>query len=550
MSVLKTSRKSLIWVAAVVLLACPTAMSQTTCGDVTGDEWASIHDLVLIYYYLWLDSMELEPFIDPLAVEGLDGVSGITNNDLSAMQYAFFTAIEPLSCEITSEAYANSEDTLRFVNVAVPPGNDTWEVEVWVNILGPYFAISSAFSYGCTTSDIVLEDIVFHVEREAWQGYLVDTEAQLVAFGTNDLFPKEMPGGYCHLATLRFSLTPSLEQQIIDIELAEYPLPITNHVTVISKETNGALVGTVPELRTFETDPDCDLYGHQCFGGTRGNIDGGLDFVVDIGDLTALINHLFISVTTPEAFGEADVSPDGVLDIGDVTVFVDHLFISQKPLVPCSAGRTAAAKAAARTDLGSLQTSYASGATTITLNTTEELRGLQLTLTGTGSDEVTSLASDKLDLLVGRRDNTIVIGLVDLTGQEMIAVGETDLLSLDGHYTVLSAVASDMSHNSVQLNTVNEYTAEVLPDRFELSQNYPNPFNPATEMRFTIPTASQVSLEIYNLLGQKVATLVNGYLPAGNHAERWDATGQASGIYLYRLQVGDYTETKKMLLMK
>jgi hypothetical protein len=144
----------------------------------------------------------------------------------------------------------------------------------------------------------------------------------------------------------------------------------------------------------------------------------------------------------------------------------------------------------------------------------------------------------------------MVIGLVDLTGQEMIAVGETDLLTLDGHYTVLSAVASDMSHNSVQLNTVNEHTGEVLPGRFELRQNYPNPFNPATEMRFTIPTASQVSLEIYNLLGQKVATLVDGYLPAGNHVERWDATGQASGVYLYRLQVGNYTETKKMLLMK
>jgi hypothetical protein len=86
--------------------------------------------------------------------------------------------------------------------------------------------------------------------------------------------------------------------------------------------------------------------------------------------------------------------------------------------------------------------------------------------------------------------------------------------------------------------------------RCGLKQNYPNPFNPLTNIEFTIPRADFVSLKIYNLLGQLIATVVNEKFKAGSHVLSWHANGFASGVYLYRLQAGQYSETKKLILLK
>ncbi|HWR83846.1 MAG TPA: kelch repeat-containing protein [Candidatus Deferrimicrobium sp.] len=83
-----------------------------------------------------------------------------------------------------------------------------------------------------------------------------------------------------------------------------------------------------------------------------------------------------------------------------------------------------------------------------------------------------------------------------------------------------------------------------------LNDNYPNPFNPATEISFSLPTASRVTLEVYNITGQKVATLVDRFMEAGVHSVTWDGSNAASGVYLYRMQTGDYVATRKMLLVK
>jgi hypothetical protein len=89
-----------------------------------------------------------------------------------------------------------------------------------------------------------------------------------------------------------------------------------------------------------------------------------------------------------------------------------------------------------------------------------------------------------------------------------------------------------------------------LPSGFALTQNYPNPFNPTTTFDFALPSASQVKIDIYNVAGQHVATLVDKFLPAGYYTASWDASAAATGIYLYRLQAGNYSETRKMLLLK
>lgn len=91
-----------------------------------------------------------------------------------------------------------------------------------------------------------------------------------------------------------------------------------------------------------------------------------------------------------------------------------------------------------------------------------------------------------------------------------------------------------------------------LPSTFNLSQNYPNPFNPSTKVNFSLPLASHVTLDVFDVAGQKVATIVNGQLTAGYHTVDIDAQkyGLSSGIYLYRIVAGEYSSVKKMILMK
>ncbi len=91
---------------------------------------------------------------------------------------------------------------------------------------------------------------------------------------------------------------------------------------------------------------------------------------------------------------------------------------------------------------------------------------------------------------------------------------------------------------------------ELLPTEFSLDQNHPNPFNPSTEISFSLPAGTHVTLEIFNISGQKVTTLVDRYYGAGHHSVTWEASHAASGVYLYRLTTEQAVETKKMLLLK
>jgi photosystem II stability/assembly factor-like uncharacterized protein len=89
-----------------------------------------------------------------------------------------------------------------------------------------------------------------------------------------------------------------------------------------------------------------------------------------------------------------------------------------------------------------------------------------------------------------------------------------------------------------------------IPMAYELSQNYPNPFNPSTEIRFALPTEDIVTLKIFNVLGQELMTLMHEKLGAGSHTVRFDASTLTSGVYLYQITAGKFSETKKMVLMK
>ncbi len=90
----------------------------------------------------------------------------------------------------------------------------------------------------------------------------------------------------------------------------------------------------------------------------------------------------------------------------------------------------------------------------------------------------------------------------------------------------------------------------VIPVHFSLSQNYPNPFNPLTKINYSLPNATKVHIQVYDLLGRLVKTLVNEFKEAGSYDVQFDGTGLASGVYFYRIEAGDFVDSKKMVLVK
>ena len=123
------------------------------------------------------------------------------------------------------------------------------------------------------------------------------------------------------------------------------------------------------------------------------------------------------------------------------------------------------------------------------------------------------------------------------------AVGAS--IELDQNGDPVSATYSERN-----IPTPIEKTPQTLVKDYRLDQNYPNPFNPSTVISYNLKKAGSVKLDVYNSLGQHVATLVDGTKAAGNHKITFNAAGLNSGLYFYKLQTGNYSQTKKMMLIK
>jgi hypothetical protein len=102
----------------------------------------------------------------------------------------------------------------------------------------------------------------------------------------------------------------------------------------------------------------------------------------------------------------------------------------------------------------------------------------------------------------------------------------------------------------LKFTTSVESREQNIPESFFVEQNYPNPFNPSTTISFGLPSASHVTVKVFNMLGQEVATLFDGRKDAGVHDLHLDATNLSAGVYLYRIQAEDVVSVKRMVLAK
>ncbi len=125
------------------------------------------------------------------------------------------------------------------------------------------------------------------------------------------------------------------------------------------------------------------------------------------------------------------------------------------------------------------------------------------------------------------------------------AQGERDGVYIDSVSIVVSYDVVGVENEIVQ-----------LPKEFSLEQNYPNPFNPSTKINYALPTESKVKIQIFNVLGEVVTTIVDQVIVAGSHSIEWDASNLSSGVYLYRISAESVSDSKqfnavkKMILMK
>lgn len=175
---------------------------------------------------------------------------------------------------------------------------------------------------------------------------------------------------------------------------------------------------------------------------------------------------------------------------------------------------------------------------------------------GSNSVTYTSIVTDTFNLNIF---DTLVVGKVVRKDLGLVLLDELwteefGLISTTDFYVVMEylvgCVIDGVVYGDTSTTSVDSESLLILPNKVELLQNYPNPFNPATTIKYDIVKAQDVKLVVYDILGREVATLVNAQQQPGSYEVSWDASNFASGIYFYTLTSGNFTATKKLILLK
>ncbi len=288
--------------------------------------------------------------------------------------------------------------------------------------------------------------------------------------------------------------------------------------------------------------------------------DANLDGLVTVGDCVAIVASLLSrTILSLRAFDAADFNRDTQVRISDLMLVVNHILgrAILNPPLPLVAGNVELIRD------GLAPGSRAWLPLWATLD--HEAAGLQFAF-DYDSSKVRFHGMESGSLVSGMRMDyqdygNRVIGVIYDLDLSVFGPGTGELIRMDmeakgDNFDPKSAIRlTDFQLVDIDAQTLKIDIIGELPTSFSLQQNYPNPFNANTAISFELPVSSAIKLSIYNVMGQNVNVLEDGYFEAGNHTVIWngldsDGNPVSSGVYFYRLQAKDFNDTKKMLLVK
>jgi len=294
----------------------------------------------------------------------------------------------------------------------------------------------------------------------------------------------------------------------------------------------------------------------KCCEGLRGNVNGD-ETNADITDLLYLVNYMFQNGPDPVCMSEANINGDAAasIDITDLTAMVAYMFASGTGVCDCDSTAQFVGRLAATNEEMKAWTYYHNDSTFVMMEAPGTPLGVQLEMIGHDRFDPISQLPVQIELFAGQRDSAVTVGMLDINDRTPFPEGTITLLATPGTFELVNALASDIDHQPWIGRISNGLAAPGLPTTYSLGQNYPNPFNASTNISFSLPEPARVKLEVFNILGQKVVTLVDNNMAAGNYSLLWDGrSGQhnsvASGVYFYRLTTERFIQSKKMLLLK
>ena len=166
------------------------------------------------------------------------------------------------------------------------------------------------------------------------------------------------------------------------------------------------------------------------------------------------------------------------------------------------------------------------------------------------TDDYRLSENDEVTIQVQSSNYPLSVTVTDLTNKEGYGYELQEIAGgvEVGTHRIVEGEKIVISNENVSLLKITKQ--EALPTSYNLEQNYPNPFNPSTTIKFSLPEAANVTLRIYNALGQKITELVNAKLEAGRYSYQWDAGNVTTGMYIYELRTDKFVSAKKMMLLK
>ena len=214
-----------------------------------------------------------------------------------------------------------------------------------------------------------------------------------------------------------------------------------------------------------------------------------------------------------------DLNEDGIINVLDIIIIVNNI-------IGENSGRT--------TPIHQSKVEFGNG--TIRLTADGEIAGIQIK--AAGDFQITSTNLPEGWIMQAENGNIIMVSL------DGSSVGQEVVLEYMGHIELENALVAGWNGNGIFAD------ATPMPEAFTIEPAYPNPFNPKTQIQYSVPYTSDVQINVFNMRGQMVAELANGQAETGIHSAIWNAEEAVSGMYLIRINAGEYTQTQKVMLLK